>query len=190
MREYRHLAWPFYLMGLAIIIVPMVEFVLTVSPLSPTIVSWRYGAVGLLSRSIMTPMVGLVVIFGTAVLLEHHRVQRGVMVLGFVGAVVLLLALGVFALDLLQLRRQVRPDAKTAYDVASATALLKLFAVTAVLLAFGVSGLKMVRRTSARRHHASTAPLVSRPERREETAPGPSASREVPFSEGESHGES
>ncbi len=171
MREYRSLAWPFYLMGLVIILVPAVEYVLTVSPLSPRIVSWRYGAVGLLSRSIMTPMLGLVVIFGTAVLLEHRWIQRGVMVLGFVGGAVLLLTVAVFALDLLQLRQQVRADAKTAYDATSTVAFIKLLGVTAVLLAFGVSGFKVTRHAAGRRHHGTPAPLVSRPASEEKTTP-------------------
>jgi hypothetical protein len=173
MKEYRNLAWPFYLTGLVIIVVPAVEFVLTVSPLSPSILSWRYGAVGLLSRSIMTPMVGVVVIFGTAVLLEHTWVQRGVMVLGFVGCAVLLLAIAMFALDLLQFRNQVRAEARTAYNAASAVALMKLLAGTVVLLAFGVGGLRTARHAAARRRRSAPAPLIARPGQGEETTPDP-----------------
>jgi hypothetical protein len=174
MKQHHYLAWPLYLTGLMVVVFPAVEFVLTVWPLSPGVLSWRYGTVGLLSRSITTAMVGLVIILGTATLLEQTRVQRAVSVLGFVGAAVLLLALGLFALDLLQFRNQVRPAAKTAFDVSSAMAVMKLFAGAVVLLAFGVSGRVMARRAAARElHRSAPAPLIARPGSREETPPVP-----------------
>jgi hypothetical protein len=174
MKQHHHLAWPLYLTGLMVVVFPAVEFVLTVWPLSPGVLSWRYGTVGLLSRSIMTPMVGLAIILATATLLERTWVQRAVSVLGFVGAAALLLALGLFALDLLQFRNQVRPAAKTAFDVSSVMAVMKLFAGAVVLLAFGVSGRAMVRRAAAREPHRSApAPLIARPGSREEAPPVP-----------------
>jgi len=163
MAEHRRPAWPFYLTGLVLIVVPAIEYVLTVLPLSPSILSWRYGAVGLLARSIMIPLVGVVLIFGTAVFLEHRWVQRGVMVLGFVGGAALLLAAVLFVFDLLQFRGQVREAVRTAYDGASAMALLKLLAGCVVMIAFGVSALRDVRRAAARDHHSAPAHLIARP---------------------------
>ena len=168
MKSYKNLAWPFYLTGLVIIIFPAVEYVLTIWPLSFGVISWRFGAVGLLTRAIMTPMVGLALVFGTAVLLEHTWVQRGVAVLGIAGTAVLILAVVMFTLDLFQFRNQVRPEASLAYDVSSGMALTKLFAGTIVLLSFGLSALRMVRRAGGKKSRRSApATLVARPSKSE-----------------------
>jgi len=177
MKPYRRLAWPFYLTGLAIILVPAVEYVLTVLPLSPTILSWRVGAVGLLARSVLTPLVGLVIILGTATFLEHVWVQRAVMVAGFAGALALILTIFLFGLDLLQFRGQVREAARRAYDASSAMILLKLFAEAVVLGAFGFSGRLMTRHAAAHEaRHAAPAPLIARAEHSEGAPPAPPAS--------------
>jgi len=172
MNRYHRLAWPFYLSGLAIVAFPALEFVLTILPLSPTVLSWRVGAVGLLARSSLTPLVGLVIILGIATLLEHVWVQRAVMVVGLVGAAAFLLTALLFALDLVQFRGDVRETAKRAYDASSAVVVLKLLAETCVLAAFGASGRLLTRRAAAHAaHHAAPAPLVGRQEPPEPPTP-------------------
>ncbi len=173
MKEYRSLAWPFYLAGLALIVLPAVELVLTVAPLSPGVLSWRYGAVGLLSRSLAMPIAGVLVIFGTAVLLEHGWIRRAAWILGFVGAAALVAVAGVFVLDVLQFRHQVRPQALAAYEAASAVAGLKLLAGTVVLLAMGISGVGMSRRAAGHRRRTGPVPLIARAEHEEEPTPAP-----------------
>jgi hypothetical protein len=110
------------------------------------VVSWRFGAVGLLVRAIMTPLVGLAVVFGTAVLLEHRRVLRLVSVLSWVGAATLVVLMGVFGLDLVEFRGLVRPESSLAFDTSGGMVLAKLLAVSAVLSTFGVSGSRAARR--------------------------------------------
>ncbi len=171
MKEHPHIAWPLYLTGLVIIVFPLLEFVLTVWPPSPGVLSWRFGTAGLLGRSIMTPMVGLVIVFATAAFLGHTRVQRAVMVLGFAGTVALLLVTGLFALDLVQFRAQVRAGSKAAYDVSSVVTMLKFLAAAVVMLAFGLSGLRSLRHARAEeRRHAGAAPLIGMREREETDA--------------------
>ena len=165
MKEHPHIAWPLYLTGLVIIAFPLLEFVLTVWPPSPGVLSWRFGTAGLLGRSIMTPMVGLVILFATASYLGHTGVRRAVMVLGFAGTAVLLLAAGLFTLDLVQFRAQVRAGAKAAYDVSSVVTLLKFFAAAAVFLAFGLSGLRSLRHSRAEERRHEAAPLIGMHER-------------------------
>ena len=168
MNQYKHLAWPIYLTGSVIIFFPALEFVLTIWPLSPGILSWRFGAVGLLARSLLTPLVGLALIFAVAVFLEHVWVQRVVSGLGFAGSAILLMVTALFALDLLQFRNQVRAEASTAYDVSSGVALMKLLAVSIVLLVFGVSGRRVARRAAAKEPRRPTpAALVVKPRKAE-----------------------
>ncbi len=161
MKHYRHLAWPFYLTGLAFILLPAAEVVVAILPLSPSVLSWRVGAVGLLGRSVLTPLVGMVIVLGTAVLLEHVLVQRAVTVLAFAGAAAFLVLAGLFALDLLQFRGEVREAARRAFDASSVLALLKLLAATAILAAYGLSGRLLLRHARAHAaYHAAPSPLV------------------------------
>ena len=172
MTRYRRLAWPFYLTGLAIVAFPALEYVLTILPLSPSVVSWRVGAVGLLARSSLTPLVGLVIILGTATLLEHLWVQRAVMLVGMVAAAAFLLTALLFALDLIQFRGDVREAAKRAYDASSAVVVVKLLAEACILAAFGASGRLLTRHAAAHAvHHPAPAPLVGRQEPPEPAAP-------------------
>ncbi len=173
MKEYKSLAWPLYLTGLGLILVPAVEFVLTASPVSPTILSWRYGAIGLFSRAVVVPTAGVVVIFGTAVLLEHQWVRRAAWVVGFAGGALLLLVVGLFTLDVLQFRHQVRTQALAAFDAANALALLKLLTAMAVLLSVGVSGLRTARHTRASRRNTGSVPLIAGREREHAPTPAP-----------------
>lgn len=174
MDRYRRLAWPFYLTGLAIVAFPAMEFVLSILPLSATVLSWRVGVAGLLARSSLTPLVGLVIILGTATLLEHRWVQRAVMVVAMLGAVAYLLTALLFVLDLLQFRVDVRQIAKRAYDASSAVVLLKLLAEACVLAAFGASGRSLTRRAAARAaRHGDPAPLIGRQQRSDGSPPAP-----------------
>lgn len=171
MKEHNYLAAPFYLGALLIIVLPLLDFVATVLPLSPGAVSWRFGAAGLLSRSVMIPTAGLVAILGTAALLEHVRVQRVAMVLGFVGSALLLFAIGLFALDVFQLRQQVRPQAVAAYKASSVVAAFKLLACAVVLAAVGVSGLRMRRHAARKARGAGPAAAIIRSTQADESAP-------------------
>lgn len=162
MNKLKFLAWPLYITGFAVVFFPALEFVVTIWPLSPSILSWRFGAVGLLSRSLLTPMVGVAMVFSTAVLLDHKWVRRAATLLALVGSVVLLIAIGMFLLDLLQFRNQVRAEASTAYDVSSGVALLKLLICTVILVTFGMSGVRVGRREGHKRtRHSTPAGLVS-----------------------------
>ncbi len=171
MKEYTYLAWPLYLAGLLVILLTAVDFVATVAPLSPQTVSWRFGAVGMLSRSIMLPTVGLVGILGTAALLEHVRIQRLVMVLGFLASGLLLLAVGMFALDAVQLRNQVGPEAVTSFKASSVVALIKLLSGAVLLAVVGVSGLRMSRHAARKAHSAGPAAVIVRATGGDESAP-------------------
>jgi hypothetical protein len=155
MESYKNLAWPLYLTGLVIIGFPALEFFLTILPLSPSILSWRFGAMGLLARSILIPLLGLALIYGTAVVLNHVWMLRVVAIVALVGAVLLLPAMGLFALDMLQLRNEVRAEASAAYDASSVVALMRLFACCVVLVAFGLSSWKNARRKGGKKDRKS-----------------------------------
>ncbi len=83
----RSLARAGYPIALLLILVPLLDTVPKVLPAHPGSADWRYGAVGLLFGSVVTPIIGLA-IAGAAALIARQRV--GLMV---VSLVFLLLAL-------------------------------------------------------------------------------------------------
>lgn len=151
----RSVALPFYLTALVIMFFPAMELLLTVWPWSPSVLSWRFGSVGLLVRAIMTPMVGFALLFGTAVALEHRLTLWAVAAAGFFGGAALLLLMGVFSLDLLEFRGVVQPESSLAFDTSSGVVLMKLFAVSLVLLAFGFSAYRVLRKSNKKKRRRS-----------------------------------
>ena len=138
----KYFVLPAYCVAFLLIVFPLLDTALSVYPTRVSEVAWRFGATGLFSRALMTPMLGLLLAFGVALLAEHRAAQRviavlsGLLVLTLAGAVVL------FTLDALQMRVQVRPEAKTAFDLASAAALAKYITGAVVALAFAIMSWK------------------------------------------------
>jgi hypothetical protein len=97
-------------------------------------VTWRVTAAGLVSRSLVTPLLALVLAYVVALVLEQARVLRALAVVSGLGAVGLLAAIGLFAMDALVVRTQITAPSRPAYDVAVMLAFVKL-SVGVVLLA-------------------------------------------------------
>ena len=145
-KELRRIGWGAYGVALLLIAIPLLDTIISIWPLRVGDVTWRFGAVGLSSRAVMTPLLGLVVGLATAIIMQHRVAVRTFAVLGFVGAVLALVAMGFFTLDALQTRAQVRPEASGAFDTASAMALFKLLAGFVVALLLGIGGWRAGRK--------------------------------------------
>ncbi|HET9983616.1 MAG TPA: hypothetical protein VFQ38_08510 [Longimicrobiales bacterium] len=150
------------MMAAILVVFPAAEAMLSLMPWQLGVTAWRFGAAGLLSRALMTPMLGLLMLAGLAVLLEHRRFLRVLSVASLVVAVALIVVLGTFLLDALQMRGQIRPDLKKPFDVASLQAAAK-FAVSAVWLGLlAVGGLRAARRgRTERRGERRSAPIMA-----------------------------
>lgn len=135
MHANRRLLAAAYLVAAGLLLVPVVETALSVWPLRPGTVSWRFGAAGLFSRGLLTSLLGLVAAGAVALAAGHRGVLRALAVLCAVASVSFLGGAVLLALDAVQLRASVNPDARTGYDLAAAGAMLK------VLHAFLVTGL-------------------------------------------------
>lgn len=118
----RPVAWSLYAIGLLLVFAPLGDLAAGVGSLNPGMVPWRFGAAGLLSGALVLPMAGLGFWFAAAALLEHRTILRVLSVLAAVLFLVVGVTLVVFALDTLQVRVQVRQDAKRAFDLAAAKA--------------------------------------------------------------------
>ena len=98
--------------------------------------SWRFGATGLFSRALMTPLLGLALAVVLAFFLEHRFMLRLLGALAGLSALILAGVLVFFGLDAIQMRTQVRPEANLVFDVASVTAAVKIIFATLATLAF------------------------------------------------------
>jgi hypothetical protein len=123
--DLRGLALPAYLIAIILILIPIVDTTLAVSPLQPASVGWRFGALGLGSQAIMTPLLGGFLAVVTAVVLGHRRALRALQVLALIVAVLFAAAIVLFLLDAIQMRTGIRSEAVRRFDSASLVALIK-----------------------------------------------------------------
>ena len=151
MTQTRYLGAPAYFMGLVLVLFPLAETVLVVLPIRAGEVGWRFGATGLLSRALMTPLLGILLMLAVALLLGHRRVLRVISVFCTVGALILAGLVVLFLLDALQMRVQVRPEAKTSFDLATLSSAFKHVVVVALLAVFARAGWKGSRAMAAKR---------------------------------------
>jgi hypothetical protein len=129
-----------YLVALTLVLYPILDTVLAVWPLRPGESTWRFGATGLLSRTLMTSSLGLLLTMVIALVAGHRVALRAAALASAAAAVTLLALSGMFALDVLQTRSSVNPQAKTAFDVASAVALIKMGLGVALAAGLAVGG--------------------------------------------------
>ncbi len=143
--QQRHLAAPTYLVALALIVIPPFDALMQVIPMRLHDARWRFGFVGMSSNALMIPVVGLLIAFIGASYFEHRQFQRVLGVASIVIAVFILILLGFFVLDALQVRSSVTPAALLAFKVASFTACFKSLLGVATLGAFALSAFRAPR---------------------------------------------
>lgn len=127
------------------IIVPLADFAANVWPPQPGSVQWRYGAAGLLSSFVLTPLLGAAVASLAATLAQRRRTLLTLGVLEIAGAVGLVFVLIAFSLDVTQLNARVQEEARTAYWIGATKAAAKDVLVAAGLLWLGVASLRGAR---------------------------------------------
>jgi hypothetical protein len=165
-----------YAVALLLVLVPVSEMLLRVWPLRVTEASWRFGAIGLFSNALLTPLLGLTFAGMLAFLFGHRRAVRTLSVVLIAGAIVLASSMAVFALDALQMRGNVAANAQTAFDVASAQALLKLGLFVTVGAVLGIGGWRSTTGRGSRRQtrepiRGLVRPLDAAPEAAEPATP-------------------
>jgi hypothetical protein len=145
----RRLRAPGYLiLGIAMVF-PLLDLLVSVLPLRPATVVWRFGAVGLLSSAIGAPLLILFFIF----VLAYFSGDRKVMVVcAAIAALIALLMIGMggtFALDALQMKRRVQAAAQPKFLMACAQAMLKLGAEGLAALVLAVSAFRTLKGAKA-----------------------------------------
>lgn len=157
----RPLAWCLHALGLLLCLAPMLDLAAGVGSINPNEVPWRFGALGLLSGALVLPMVGLGLLLVASVLLEQAWLTRTIGIAALLLTVVALALLVVFGLDALQMRAQIRQEAKRPFDLASIKAMASYAMESVVALTLGIQALKLARTAAAgKRGRKAAAPLV------------------------------
>jgi hypothetical protein len=139
------LAGPLYLVAIVLVVIPAIDFLLSVPEFDPGNVQWRFAAVGLLSGYTLTPILGLALAFVISAILKQHRVQRILVIACLTTGVVLLVLSAGFLLDALQLRIAVPLDGRAAFNSAWHRAMLKHVLSAAALVYLGWGARRMIR---------------------------------------------
>ena len=136
-RDYSMLAKPAYLLAGLLIVIPMMDLVTNILPARLGDPQWRYGSLGLFAGFSLTPLLGLLVLAGAAVALDHARMLWIAGIASMVIGVLLVLSLGLFVLDVLQIRGNVNPDLMRTFDIGAAKAVVKIVGVAGSMLWMG-----------------------------------------------------
>lgn len=157
----RNLLALLYLTGLLVFADQAADLIATLVANQPTpgVANWRFGAFGLLVSRSSVLLVADVMLFTAAIGLGHRGTLRVLGGVHLIASALLLAGLGVFALDWLQVRRQVRPETLRAYDLAA----LRAGAIALLaLITLGWAAIASLRATRTKRGKGG---------RREESAP-------------------
>lgn len=112
-----------YLLAFALMITPLLGASTRILPVRPDDAGWRFGAMGIVFNSLVTPLLGLFLAMVAAAVLGHSRTLRGLSVVSYAAAVVVALSLVLFVLDYLQARAGVVAERRSAVDIVSWKAL-------------------------------------------------------------------
>jgi hypothetical protein len=151
-----------YVVALALVVPPLMEYLLVSSPYRFANTQWRFGALGLFVNSFaFSPLLGLAIAMFAAVQSGHRRTARVLGVVALTLGTLILLALPLFALDFLQVRPSVNPAAKRAFELTSLKAAVSGLIMAATGIALGIGGWRSTGVPGLRATRGAAAPRPS-----------------------------
>jgi hypothetical protein len=106
-----------YAIALLLVVLPLLEFTLTIWPLRPNGLMWRFGTFGLLTQALMLPTFGIFVAIIASATLLHRRILLTLAVIAGLFVIVYSAGLVLFVLDGLQARATARPELRQTVGV-------------------------------------------------------------------------
>lgn len=137
--------------ALLLIASPLADLSAALLPMRPTEVSWRFGAYGLLTNALVTPILGLAIVLVVCGFREQRRATAITAGLCALLALLLVAGFALFVLDYLQLRGAVGVSARGSYDAAAFKAMIVALLEAGVLLSMSIVGFKASGITDAAR---------------------------------------
>ena len=141
----RRLRAPGYLIFGIAMVFPILDLVVSVWPVRPETVVWRFGFVGLFSSAIGAPLLILFLIYALAFYSGDRKVVVLCAVLAALMAFVMIAFTGTFVLDALQMKRRVQGAAQPKFLIVSAQALIKLGLQGVAALVLAVSAFRSLK---------------------------------------------
>jgi hypothetical protein len=155
-RPIRVLVRGLYPLGAALVLFPITDIAAKLLPLQAHNLQWRFASVGLVASSLAVLLLGLGVLSFTAALRENRLLLAFIGTISYWLAAILLVALGLFVLDFLQLRSgladsAMEPALRRAAAAALISGLLSMFAL------IGIGGAALAASRAVSRNHARPA---------------------------------
>jgi hypothetical protein len=154
--DMRPLLKGMYPVALAIMLIPIFEMSVGIGVWPPRLwdLNWRFGSIGMLLKSLVVPLFGLGIASTIAAFLEQRRVLRMFACIGIALSALIVVAVGIFALDYLQLRNVVPVQIKSAMDKTAFTAVTIGILLVPVAMGIGIGGWKSSRLKASERGDA------------------------------------
>ena len=121
---------------------------------SPT---WRLGFIGASAGAAATPLLGLLIVFAIAVATDDEAAAYVVALVSALAAVLCVVAAGLFALDVLQLRNEVRSGLAGQYEIGSMWVAARVLVTAVLFVVLMVSAWRAAK--AAARHRAIEEPI-------------------------------
>ncbi|HET8656861.1 MAG TPA: hypothetical protein VFL93_15160 [Longimicrobiaceae bacterium] len=150
-----------YYLALLLILTPLLDLFSNAWPIQAGTMMWRFGFLGLLGNNLLTPFLGLVLAAVAAATLEQPRVLKTVAVVNFILCVVVIAAIVLFALDALQLHKNVNPQVLERFETGSAIAMVKY---VLALIGFAILGRSALKAAGKRGEHGRSRQKKESPE--------------------------
>ena len=138
----RSIVWTLHAVALALLVSPLVDLIGAIWPARLSEVSWRFGAFGLTTSALVSPILGFALLKVGGVLLEQRLLVRTVAIVDLLLLLLLMVGLGFFALDFLQLRATLAVSSQAQYDMAGFKAAVNGLVELIALGWMGVAGMR------------------------------------------------
>ncbi len=138
------LGGPLYALAGTMVVVPIIDFLLSVATPEPTSAQWRFATVGLLSGHTLFPVLGIAIAFVVSAVLKHYTLQRVLVILCLTMAVAFIVLTWTFYSDMPFARASVPADDMPAFSSAASRALIKLLLTSIVLAYLGLRARRMI----------------------------------------------
>ncbi len=144
-RNGRALAWALYSVCALFLVSPALDLLAAITPPHPGNIQWRFGLMISVAPTIMTGVISLAMFAVLGVLFGHKSVLQSVGVVTLLLAVMYIGMIGIFAMDLLQLRRAVPADRQMQFWITSAKCLAQIFTGAFALGLLGLGSIRVTR---------------------------------------------
>jgi hypothetical protein len=155
-------AWAVYGLAILLVVFPVVEGILGAWPLRFGDLRWRYGFIGLFSRSFTAPLFGVFLALVVGAICQHRVFNKVLAIACFVWVGVALLAMGSFSLDGLHMRATVPAEGTAGFAASMLLAFTRYGIGMVVALLLGVAGWHAVKSPAMGREKEKGGSLLVR----------------------------